>query len=58
MLIRKRTTFAKEPELSMHVLIFFYMVRSVGVLDIIGALIIRIGFWSIIYHNYDKEPPK
>ena len=23
-----------------------------------GALIIRIGFWGILYHNYNKEPPK
>ena len=23
----------------------------------IGALIIRIGFWSPLYQNYDKEPP-
>ena len=24
----------------------------------IGALIIRIGFEGIIYHDYNKEPPK
>ena len=24
----------------------------------IGALIIRIGFWGILYYNYNKEPPK
>ena len=24
----------------------------------LGALIIRIGFGGILYHNYNKEPPK
>ena len=24
----------------------------------IGALIIRLGFWGPLYHNYNKEPPK
>ena len=24
----------------------------------IGALIIRVGFWGPLYHNYNKEPPK
>ena len=24
----------------------------------IGALIIRIGFWGILYYSYNKEPPK
>ena len=24
----------------------------------IGALIIRIAFWCILYYNYSKEPPK
>ena len=24
----------------------------------IGALIIRIGFWCILYHKYNKAPPK
>ena len=24
----------------------------------IGALIIRIGFWGILYYTYNKEPPK
>ena len=24
----------------------------------IGALVIRIGFWGILYCNYDKKPPK
>ena len=23
----------------------------------IGALIIRIGFWGILYYSYNKEPP-
>ena len=23
-----------------------------------GALIIRIGFWGILYHSSNKEPPK
>ena len=26
--------------------------------DIIGAFIIRIGFCGILYHSYNKEPPK
>ena len=24
----------------------------------IGALIIRIGFWGILYYSYNKEPPQ
>ena len=24
----------------------------------IGVLIIRIGFWGILYYSYNKEPPK
>ena len=24
----------------------------------IGALIIRIGFWSLLFYNHNKEPPK
>ena len=24
----------------------------------IGALVIRIGFWGILYSNYNKEPPE
>ena len=24
----------------------------------IGAFIIRIGLWGILYHNHNKEPPK
>ena len=24
----------------------------------VGALIIRIGLWGILYYNYNKEPPK
>ena len=24
----------------------------------IGSFIIRIGFWGILYYNYDKEPPQ
>ena len=26
--------------------------------DNVGALIIRIGSWGILYYNYNKEPPK
>ena len=34
-------------------------VLEVGaVLNYLGALIIRIGFWDIVYHNFNKEPPK
>ena len=24
----------------------------------VGALIIGIGFWDILYYNYNREPPK
>ena len=24
----------------------------------IGALAIRIGFWGLLYYNYNKEPPE
>ena len=24
----------------------------------VGALMIRIGFWGLLYYNYKKEPPK
>ena len=24
----------------------------------IGALVIRIGFWSPVYYSYTKEPPR
>ena len=24
----------------------------------IGALMIRIGFWGLLYYTYNKEPPK
>ena len=27
-------------------------------LTIIRALIVRIGFWGPLYHNYNKETPK
>ena len=27
-------------------------------LVILGAFIIRIGFWSPLYYTYNKEPPK
>ena len=30
----------------------------VRVSTVSGLFIIRIGFWGILYHNYNKEPPK
>ena len=32
--------------------------REEGLVDNIGALIIRIGFWGPLHYSYDKEPPK
>ena len=29
-----------------------------SLVDNIGALIIRIGFWGPVHYSYDKEPPK
>ena len=29
-----------------------------SVMDTIGALIIRIGFWNPLYYKYKKEPPQ
>ena len=56
----------KEVQMSSHPLLMFQAVFDLvstlgmgcerGVIK--GALIIRIGFWSPLYYNYTKEPPK
>ena len=35
-----------------------YYKGSIRVLKNIEALIIRIGFWGILYYAYNKEPPR
>ena len=38
-----------------------YSTRQVGGNTIegnIGAIITRLGFWGIIYYNFNKEPPQ
>ena len=29
-----------------------------NIVEALIALIIRIGFWDILYYNYNKEPPR
>ena len=31
---------------------------QVSIKEIIGALMIRIGFWGPLYDTYNQEPPK
>ena len=32
--------------------------RPWSMVAIIGAIIIRLGFWGPVYYRYNKEPPK
>ena len=47
--------------LGLRVLRSEFRPRSSGISsfeDNIGAFIIRIGFWVMLYYNYNKEPPE